>query len=304
MNENEKNELETIKFLTAVEYIDRATSTVIENSISIFLPFKRIDKTDVFNKVFIPNNQVLEIHNDLFDKVEIRGRLLGQHHKDILEVLLSSPKIYSKKEKRFKIKITAWELSKRLGRNLGKKQWIVQQLKEIAECRINIYFKNEESSSVDFNFGFIDNIIGINGNELIINFTSSYTYFLAEAELLDYSKYVDDIILLDKYCKEWSKNREIKSHQINANFIKAIVRYMLQHKGNNSQIKIEKLMDKLNFNNLISQEQLKNYLTDLKRAEVRVYLKEKFGITLTSNAQTITFNSKHQKQHYLIKQGL
>lgn len=304
MNENEKNKLETIKFLTAVEHIDRATSTVIENSVSIFLPFKRIDKTDVFNKVFIPNNQILEIHNNLFDKVEIRGRLLGQHHKDILEVLLSSPKIYSKKEKRFKIKITAWELSKRLGRNLGKKQWIVQQLKEIAECRINIYFKNEESSSVDFNFGFIDNIIGINGNELIINFTSSYTYFLAEAELLDYSKYVDDIILLDKYCKEWSKKRDIKSHQINANFIKAIVRYMLQHKGNNSQIKIEKLMDKLNFNKLISQEQLKNYLTDLKREEVRAYLKEKFGITLTSNVQTITFNSKQQKQHYLIKQGL
>jgi len=300
MNEDEKQELETIKFLTSVENIDRATSTVIENSVSIFLPFKRIDKTDIYNKVFIPNNQILEIQNDLFDKVEIRGRLLGQGHKDILEVLLSSPKIYSKKEKRFKIKVTAWELTKRLGRNVGKKQWLIQQLKEIAECRINIYFKNTNGDDIDFNFSFIDNIIGINKNELTINFTSSYTYFLAEAELLEYSKYVNDIVMLDKYCKQWSKARDIKSHHINSDFIKAIVRYMLQHKGNNSQIKIDNLLVKLNFKSLISEEQLKNYLTDLKRAEVQEYLKDKFGITLTANEETVCFNTPKNKPHYIL----
>lgn len=299
MTEDETQQLETIKFLTAVENIDRATSTVIENSISIFLPFKRIDKTDIYNKVFIPNNQILEIKNDLFDKVEIRGRLLGQGHKDILEILLSSPKIYSKKEKRFKTKITAWELTKRLGRNKGKKQWIIQQLDEIAECRIKIYFKNANGKEIFFNFGFIDNIIGIDNNELTINFTSSYTYFLAETELLEYSKYVDDIVMLDKYCKEWSRKRNL-FHNINADFIKAIVRYMLQHKGNNSQIKIDNLLEKLNFNNLISEEQLKNYLTDIRREEVQEYLKNKFGITLTSNQETITFNTPIDKQHYIL----
>ena len=45
--ELEKQQLEEIKFLTAVENIDRATSTVVENSVAIFLPFKRIDKTDI-----------------------------------------------------------------------------------------------------------------------------------------------------------------------------------------------------------------------------------------------------------------
>lgn len=299
MNEDEKQELETIKFLTAIENIDRATSTVIENSISIFLPFKRIDKTDIYNKVFIPNNQILEIQNDLFDRVEIRGRLLGQGHKDILEVLLSSPKIYSKKEKRFKIKTTAWDITKRLGRNKGKKKWLLQQLDEIAECRIKIFFKNGKGQDISFNFGFIDNIIGVNENELTINFTSSYTYFLAKAELLEYSKYVDDIIQLDKHCREWSKQREL-FHNINADFLKAIARYMLQHKGNNSQIKLDNLIEKLNFQNLISEEQLKNYITDLKREEVKEYFKEKFGITLTSNEETITFNTPKDKPHYIL----
>lgn len=299
MNEDEKQKLETIKFLTAIENIDRATSTVIENNISIFLPFKRIDKTDVYKNVFIPNNQTLQIHNDLFDRVEIRGRLLGQGHKDILEVLLSSTKIYSRKEKRFKIKETATSLTKRLGRNKGKKKWIIQQLKEIAECRINIYFKNADNKEVDFNFSFIDSIIGINENELTINFTRSYTYFLAKAELLEYSKYVDDIVMLDNHCRQWSKQRKL-SHNINADFLKAIVRYMLQHNGNNSQIKLNNLIRKLNFKNIISEEQLKNYITDLRRKEVQKYLNEKFGITLTSNQETLTFNTPKNKKHYII----
>ena len=299
MNETEeKQQLETIKFLTSIENIDRATSTVLENSISIFLPFKRIDKTDIYKK-FMKNNQILELNNNLFDKVEIRGRLLGQGHKDILEILLSSQKIYSKKDKRFKIKITAYELTKKLGRNLGKKKWIIQQLKEISESRINIYFKDKDKN-VDFNFGFIDSIAGINENELIINFTQSYTYFLAQTELLDYSKYVDDIIRIDNFTKQLTKKLKLKIHNINADFIKAVVRYMLQHNGKNSQIKINNLIEKLNLNNLISKEQLNDCLTDLRRSEVQTYLQEKFGITITSNNQTITFNTPKDKKHYII----
>ena len=298
---NELQELEEIKFLTAVENIDRATSSVIENSITIFLPFKRIDKTDIYKNNFIPNNQSLEIKNDLFDKVEIKGRLLGQGHKDILEVLLSSPKIYSKKEKRFIIKESATSLTKRLGRNKGKKKWIIQQLEEIAECRIKIYFKNGNGKEITFNFGFIDSILGVDNNELTINFTSSYTYFLANTELLEYSKYVDDIVMIDYKAREWSKERNL-SNNINADFLKAIVRYMLQHKGNNSQIKIGNLIQKLNLHKIISKDQLQNCLTDLKREEVQEYFKEKFGITLTDNGKTITFNTPTGKDHYILNQ--
>lgn len=298
---NELQELEEIKFLTAVENIDRATSSVIENSITIFLPFKRIDKTDIYKNNFIPNNQSLEIKNDLFDKVEIKGRLLGQGHKDILEVLLSSPKIYSKKEKRFIIKESATSLTKRLGRNKGKKKWIIQQLEEIAECRIKIYFKNGNGKEITFNFGFIDSILGVDNNELTINFTSSYTYFLANTELLEYSKYVDDIVMIDCKTREWSKERDL-SNNINADFLKAIARYMLQHKGNNSQIKIGNLIQKLNLHKIISKDQLQNCLTDLKREEVQEYFKEKFGITLTDNGKTITFNTPTGKDHYILNQ--
>lgn len=293
------NNLSLEQFYSSSENIDRACSTVIENSISIFLPFKRIDKTDIY-KQFIKDNQILEIENNLFDKVEIRGRLLGQGHKDILEALLTTDKTFVKATRQFKINTTAYELTKRLGRNIGKKQWIIQQLKEIAESRINIYFKDNKGKFIDFNFNFICSIWGENEDSLTISFSSEYTYFLAKTELLDYSNYVADIVALDKYTKIWTKNRGLKIHNINSDFLKAVARYMLSHKGNNSQIKIENLMNKLNLHNLVSNEQLKDYLTDLKREEVQQYFNEKFGITLTANQETITFNTPSDKPHYII----
>lgn len=293
------NNLSLEQFYSSAENIDRACSTVIENSISIFLPFKRLDKTDIHRR-FISNNQILEIDNNLFDKVEIRGRLLGQGHKDILEALLTSSKIFIEDTRQFKINTTAYEITKRLGRNIGKKKWLIQQLKEIAEARINIYFKDNAGKNIDFNFNFISSILGENEDKLSITFSQEYTHFLAKTELLDYSNYVSDIVKLDSFTKQLTKKLGLKIHNINSDFLKAIVRYMLIHKGNNSQIKIDNLIDKLNLNNLISKEQLKDYIYNLKRDEIQAHLKQKFGITLTSNNETITFNTPENKTHYII----
>lgn len=293
------NNLSLEKFYSSAENIDRACSTVIENSISIFLPFKRLDKTDIHKK-FISNNQILEIDNNLFDKVEIRGRLLGQGHKDILEALLTSSKIFIEDTRQFKINTTAYEITKRLGRNIGKKKWIIQQLKEIAEARINIYFKDNKGKNIDFNFNFISSVIGENEDKLNITFSQEYTHFLAKTELLDYSNYVSDIVNIDSFTKKLTKKLGLKIHNINSDFLKAIVRYMLIHKGNNSQIKIDNLIEKLNLKKLISKEQLRDYIYDLKRDEIQVYLKKNFGITLTSNNETITFNTPKDKTHYII----
>lgn len=297
------NDLTLMQFYNSAENIDRACSSLIENSISVFLPFKRIDKTDIYRQ-FISNNQILEIENNLFDKVEIRGRLLGQGHKDILEILLTTRKIFKKDTRQFKIETTAYNLTKRLGRNLGKKKWIIQQLNEIAECRINIYFKNSQNNDISFNFNFISSIYGENKDKLIITFTPEYTHFLAKNELLDYSNYVQDITNLSAFTKNLTKKLNLKIHNINADFLKAIVRYMLIHNGNKSQVKITNLIEKLSLSKIIGKEQLKDYIYDLKRPQVQEHLKNTFGITLTADDNTITFNAPANKSHYHINSGL
>ena len=90
-------------------------------------------------------------------------------------------------------------------------------------------------------------------------------------------------------------------HAINSDFLKAVARYMLVNKGNNSQIRIKKFIDSMNYKNLVDQEQLKDFIIDLKRTEVQDYLREKFGITLTFNDKTITYNTLSDKKHYYIK---
>lgn len=301
MTNNNNNEVLTeIQLLSAIPNIERANSTFIENSLAIFLPFKRLDKTDV-QKKFFANNQILEVENNIFEKVEIRGRLLGQSHKDIMEILLSKDKKYSRKTRSFNITTTAYELTKKLGKNIGNKKWLIQQLKEIAECRINIYFKDENDKLVDFNFNFIESQLILNENEITINFSRAYTYFMTKTELLSYKDYINDIVYLDVFCDNLSKKIGL-ARKINSDFIKAVVRYMLINNGNNSNIKFSNLINKLNYTKLISEEQLKNCITDIKREEIQKYLNEKFGISLKSDETTLSFNKLANKSHYFINQ--
>lgn len=295
------------KYYDSIENIDRACSTVIENSIAIFLPFKRIDKTDIYKK-FERKNKIIDIENHFFEKVECKGRLLGQTHKDILEILLSMSEhtTYSKDTARFKITTTAYELTKRLKRNKGKKQWIIEKIDEIAECRIKIFYTNSNNDNETFNFSFISSIRTINENEIEINFTPEYTHFLIHNELLDYRNYIPSIMELEGDIKEiqrtYKKRRNLDGSYglkrgINAEFIKSVVRYMLTHNGKNSQISIDNLIDKIKLNAIMSNRELEENLFDLKREPVQELLKNKFGITLTADEQTLTFNSIHSKYH-------
>jgi hypothetical protein len=137
-NEQKTSTLNDIQLLTASEDISLASTSILENTLQIFLPFKRIDLTEVHKK-FTKNHQILEIKTDNLLNVYVRGRLLGQIHKDILEVLMTQKKYFSMNGKNFKVKTTAYEITKKLNKNLGKKKYIIQKIKEISDCTIEIY---------------------------------------------------------------------------------------------------------------------------------------------------------------------
>ena len=282
-DEIKKQKLILEEFYSSVENIDRACSTVIENSIAIFLPHKRLDKTDT-QKKFYENNQTLEIESDLFEKVEIKGRLLGQQHKDILEVLLSNQLIYDVEYRRFKVKLSAYSILKRLKKSTTNKKWLLQKLNEIAECRIIIRFKDENNKSNGFNFSFINSILDSEQKVITINFTPEYTHFIAKNEMLDYRKYIDDIIAIEN------------------DFVKAVVRYILINNGKNSQISISKLIEKLKYKHLVSTIDLQRDIRELKKEETQKMLLEKFGITLTNDKNTLTFNEiKGDRSKFRVK---
>lgn len=288
MINNQTSTLNDIQLLTASEDISRATTSILENTLQIFLPFKRIDKTEIHKK-FMKNNQILEIETQHLEKVFIRGRLLGQIHKDILEVLMFQKKYFSMNGKNFKIKTTAYEITKKLNKNLGKKKYIIDKIKEIADCTIELRSSNNKTII----FNFIDNVNIDDDNTVIIEFTKAYTYFLASTNLINYSEYLDSILNIESI-----KSKDIKRN-INSEFIKSIVRYILTNNGKNSQISINKLTEKLNLQSIMTQREINEGLYDLRREEIQEYLKLNFGIELTSNSETLTFNKN--KSHQFIQ---
>ncbi len=291
INQDSSSTLNEIQLLTATEDISRATTSILENTLQIFLPFKRIDKTEIYKK-FMKNNQILEIKTQHLEKVFVRGRLLGQIHKDILEVLMFQKKYFSMNGKNFKIKTTAYEISKKLGKNLGKKKYILDKIKEIMDCSIEMQGNNNKTIL----FNFIDNIDIKDNNEVVIEFTKAYTYFLASTNLIDYYDHLDSILEIENI-----KAKDIKRN-INTEFIKSVVRYILTNNGKNSQISLLKLTEKLNLESVMTQREINEGLFDLTSVEVQEYLKSNFGIELTSNSETLSFN-KNKNHHFIQTQN-
>ena len=291
MSDNESNELSLsiMEFINSAPNINRACSSLLENSSSIFLPFKRIENSDI-HKRFIKSNQVLELEHNLFGRLQVRARLLGQIHKDILEVLLTGEKVFNKNDRRFSVEMSAYQILKRLGVTTSNKEWLSNKINEIAECRIR--FINDDGD--DFSFDFIDTVTGItkkdeNGNAIKsgektikVVFSEAYTAFLARTEILDYSNYIDDIVSIDN------------------TFVKAVVRYMLINNGKDSKIKITNLIDKLQTDKIMSHIELERNVKLLKSIEIQELLKIKFGITLVGD-ETLVFNELESKSHYYIK---
>lgn len=291
MNENDSNELSLsiMEFINSAPNINRACSSLLENSSSIFLPFKRIENSDIYKR-FIKNNQVLELDHTLFGNIQVRARLLGQIHKDILEVLLTGEKIFNKKDRRFSVEMSAYQILKRLGVTTSNKEWLSNKINEIAECRIR--FINEDGD--DFSFDFIDTVSGISkkddngkviksGEKTIkVVFSEAYTAFLARTEILDYSNYIDDIVSIDN------------------TFVKAVVRYMLINNGKDSKIKITNLIEKLQTDKIMSSIELDRNIKLLKSIEIQTLLSEKFGITIVGD-ETLVFNEPDTKSHYYIR---
>ena len=301
------NHLDFSSYLEAAPNINRAVTSILENSISIFLPYKRIDLSKA-NTTFVANDRTLEIKNELFEKLEIKGRLLGQIHKDVLEAILSTKKTFDPEDTYFKVRTTAYKLLQKMHRDTSDKQWLLKQIEHISQSRIKIYYTdtNNSKGKDTFDFAFISSIRTMeDGKSIEINFTKEYTYFLARNELIDYSAYIDDIMSLKKDIQKIE--REIKQEKgvrfknggINQEFIKAVVRYVLTHNGKNSQIRISNLVAKLNLEKVMSVSEIDMAITDLRRTKIQKLLENKFGITLTNENKTITFNipEKKSKQH-------
>ena len=69
-----------------------------------------------------------------------------------------------------------------------------------------------------------------------------------------------------------------------------MLRYMLTYKGNNSQYKIDSIFEQLQFEKTLSTRQLHEIKQDLIETKIQEFLLKNFGITLTNNNETLSYN--------------
>ena len=276
------------------QYRKHFTSTKFENFLGLFLPSKNITKSRIY-KTFLENNQQYILRDDLFMRITITGRLLTQKHKDILECIFTNIKgngefnLY--KDKAIcQIVMSPYNLRKSyttMSGNETKINWIYEKLTEISNCGVELHFKNNDEK---FYFTFIDSIYQKSDKLIVINFSQAYTYFLAKTLLLEYTDYVKPLLEFSDFCKKEINPIRALKREVHTEPIKAILRYMLTHKGNNSQYKLDSIFEQLQFEKTLSKRQLSEIKQDLKETKIQDFLIQNFGITLTNNNETLSYN--------------
>ncbi len=239
--------------------LKRATSSLLENSLPIFLPVKNIHKTKA-HALFSKNNGSLKIET-VFGVVEIRGRILGQNHKDILEMLLCQTKIGIIEDDSISVNFKRYGFLQKIGRSTGNYTWLEDRIKEIRDFSFGIVYYDKDGKKVEVGgFGIIDKYRFEDNKTLSVKFTAEFTNFYRAENTLEYAKYVPKI----------AKMKEP--------FLKALVREMLKHKD--YKIHFSKLIENFAFTELLSKDEIGKYRKLLRSEEHKQYLFEKFNISV------------------------
>ncbi|AQQ59174.1 hypothetical protein XJ32_02530 [Helicobacter bilis] len=104
------------------------------------------------------------------------------------------------------------------------------------------------------------------------------------------SGYKKALLEFSDFCKKEINPTRTLKREIHTESIKAMLRYMLTHKGNNSQYKIDSIFEQLQFEKTLSTKQLHEIKQDLIETKIQEFLLKNFGITLTNNNETLSYN--------------
>lgn len=241
------------------ENLKRATSSFLENSLPIFLPVKNIHLTTA-SKIFQENNGSLKIKTK-FGEIEIRGRILGQNHKDILEMLLSQTKKLVPSDDSISVTFGRYAFLQELGRSTGNYKWLEDRIKEIRDFNFAVIYYDKNNQRVEQGgFGIIDQYRFNENGTMSVKFKKEFVEFYRRENLLAYGKYVPLI----------SKIKEP--------FLKAVIREMLKHK--NHKILFSTLVENFSFHQIFGKNEITKFRKILGDKNHQEYLLKNFNISI------------------------
>jgi hypothetical protein len=219
-----------------IEKIKQSTQTVSDLRLSPFMPIQKISNRSVTYQEFKKNKNILR-RETAFGTIEIRNRLLTQHHSDIFHYIMANKKDIKDYEDGKVILFSLYDIAKAFGYGWGGKtsKEVEELIQQIADCRI-VRYNKENKPVADYK---IIHWIKYSEKQDVwgILLTKEYLQYFYSELSLDYAKRIDEIIAI--------------SGEGNG-LIKAIINHFITHKANddkeNGSIKIQRasLMELLN----------------------------------------------------------
>jgi len=208
------------------ENFKTSNATATELRVGIFAPITQVTASSEINKNFITNGRVHKVETK-WGSVKVKGNILTQIHRDIIDAIFSTA-AYSEKTKKGNIALffSAYKVQDFLNRkSKTNRTWLKKKLDEIKTT--NIEFVDKSGNTFDFN---ITDSGGYSAKKdsYVIVFTEGYMNFFQNEVSVNY------------------KNEMAKLMKVENAMIKAIVRFFFTH-ANNIQIDLVNLLDVLGY---------------------------------------------------------
>ncbi len=192
---NGKNKKQKDIQKTEIEKFEQSSFPMLLLRLCPFAPIDKISKKSELYKSFVANKNILKKETP-YGFIEIRNRLLTQHHKAILDAIidlyLSVRNVTVSQYGTITIEFSAYEITKRLNLKWGgtTKENIINALLEIKDTGITIRSKDNNTGT---SFQIIS-VVHWEGNDCWIKFSGEYTTYLCANLTINYKSRLDEIL--------------------------------------------------------------------------------------------------------------
>ncbi|EGK7562043.1 hypothetical protein IO476_001040 [Campylobacter coli] len=216
MNSSQENKLD---YLELGYKKQNSTCSIQEIRLPVFAPIKRFTPTSAIYKDFLKNKRTRSI-NTQWGNVTIKGSLLTQIHKDILDlIVLNNTKIQILKDQRISVDFSISTVLKSYGDAGFNYKWFKSILEDIMGAVVKIKLEN----STEFYFHIISAMsYNEKGDFGGIILSKEYLDFYQKTIAINYNKEIQSIVLIEN------------------SLIKSIIRFFLSH--NQINISLENLL--------------------------------------------------------------
>ncbi len=231
-----------------------SNSTVTELRVGVFAPITQITANSLIYKEFVSNKRVRTIETN-WGSVKIKGNILTQIHKDIIDAIFATA-TFTEKTKRGNVALffSSYKVQECLRKkSKGNSTWLKRKLDEIKTT--NIEYVDKDGNTFDFNITDSGGY-SVKKDSFMIIFTEGYMNFFQNQVGVNYKKELENLMKVDDP------------------LIKAIIRFFFTH-ANNMQIHLINMLEVLGYpmserSKRTAKKTIKDYIEILNQFNITI----------------------------------